>query len=94
MTSDAIEEALHTLLGGDCAASPGLVITLRRHDEYERLILRIRALEGRNEDLDRQLRSMSAYPVMYLQALDDLKLCVRMLRRAGLDTSFVQSLRH
>ena len=37
MHGDLIEEELQNILGS--AAPPGIVITLRRHDEYEKLIL-------------------------------------------------------
>lgn len=92
MRSDEIESALVDLLGGP-PGPQGIVITLRRHDEYEQLILRIRALEADNQALQVQLRNMSMYPVMYLQALDELRECKRILSRLGLDYSFIVSLR-
>lgn len=92
MRSDEIEIALQDILGRP-GGSQGLVITLRRHDEYEQLILRIRALEAENRSLQSQLMSMSHYPTLYLQALDDLKLCRKVLSRSGQDCSFIVSLR-
>lgn len=92
MKSDEIEEALPAILGHS-AASPGLVITLRRHDEYEELILRIRALEAEQRALQLDLSRMSHYPVLYLQALDELRCCRKILQQLGVDTSFIGSLR-
>lgn len=91
MHGDVIEAELRDILGA--AAPPGIVITLRRHDEYEQLIERIRALEADNASLGRQLRSMSTYPVLYLEALDELREARRMLQALSIDTSFIQSLR-
>ena len=91
MHGDIIEEELQSILGS--AAPPGIVITLRRHDEYEKLIERIRSLEADKEALDRQLHTMSLYPVLYLQALDELRECRRILQRLGVDCSFIESLR-
>ena len=91
MHGDLIEEELQDILGA--AAPPGIVITLRRHDEYEKLIERIRSLEADKRSLNSQLASMSMYPVLYIQALDELKICRRALQQAGLDVSFIQSLR-
>lgn len=92
MRSEDIEIALQDILGRP-GGSQGLVITLRRHDEYEQLILRIRALEAENQGLQSQLMSMSHYPTLYLQALDDLKLCRKILSQSGEDCSFIVSLR-
>lgn len=90
--SEEIEEALQELLG-PLAGPQGLVITLRRHDEYQLLIERIRALEADLQRKDREILQMSAYPVMYLSALDELRYAVKMLDALGEDTSFVRSLK-
>lgn len=92
MKSEEIEEALSVILGRP-AAPPGFVITLRRHDEYEDLIQRIRALEAANLSLQQQLGAMSSYPVLYLEALDELRQCRKLLNCLGADTSFICSLR-
>lgn len=92
MRSDAIEEALEAILQRP-PVPQGIVITLRRHDEYEALIERIRALEAVNRSLEQQIGAMSAYPVLYLEALDELRLCRKLLQRLGVDTSFIQALR-
>lgn len=90
--SEEIEEALQDLLG-PFAGPQGLVITLRRHDEYEVLIERIRVLEADLQRKDREILQMSSYPVMYLSALDELRYAVKMLDSLGEDTSFVRSLK-
>lgn len=92
MRSDDVEAALQAILG-PLVASPGLVITLRRHDEYELLIERIRALEAQVQRQDQELRAMSNYPVLYLQALDELWVACKLLDQLGVDTSFVSSFR-
>lgn len=92
MKSDEIEKALRELLGASAGPS-GLVITLRRHDEYEALLERIRALEAEKKSLDIQVHQMSLYAQEYLTALDDLRAAARQLRRLGVDTSFIRCLK-
>lgn len=92
MKSDAIEETLQQLLG-PAAGSPGLVITLRRHDEYELLLHEIADLKAERCRLQSQIRQLSYYPVMYLKALDELRYAGSLLGQLGIDTSFISSLR-
>lgn len=92
MTSDDIEKALQELVGAS-AGPPGLVITLRRHDEYEALLERISGLESRCRSLDLQVHQMSTYAAMYIKALDELRAARLLLRRYGEDTSFITSLK-
>ena len=96
MRFDEIEEALQELvpdLGPQGLVPQGIVITLRRHDEYEVLIERIRSLEAEVQRKDRELHQMATYSVLYLQALDELRMAVRLLSAAGLDVSWVRSLK-
>lgn len=92
MRSDDIEKALRAILGAS-SGSEGLVITLRRHDEYEALIEQIQALEKDKYALQGQLRSMSEYANLYLAALDELKICRDALNKLGVDTGFITCLR-
>lgn len=92
MKSDFIEDELKRLLG-ELSGPPGLVLTLRRHDEYELLLERIQALERENKQLNIQVHQMSRYASMYLQALDDLKLCRKEMIQAGLSVSWIRSLK-
>lgn len=92
MRSEAIEEALRDILGS-AVGSEGIVITLRRHDEYEALIERIRGLEAELRRKDQELAVMVSYPVLYLQTLDELKVAVKLLDRFGYDTSFFTSVK-
>lgn len=92
MRSDAIEEALRDILGG-AVAPEGLVITLRRHDEYEALIERIRSLEAEVTRKDRELRTMATYPVLYMETLDELRYAVKLLAKLGIDTTGFTSVR-
>lgn len=90
MRSDEIEEALQELLG-PFAGSQGLVITLRRHDEYQLLLERIQSLEVDLQHKNQELLRMASYPVMYLEVLDELRSAVRLLQALGQDVSWVRS---
>lgn len=90
MKSEEIEAALQELLG-PFTGPQGLVITLRRHDEYQLLIERIRALEADLNRKDRELQQMASYPVLYLTVLDELRMAVRLLQALGQDVSWVRS---
>lgn len=90
MKSEEIEAALQELLG-PFAGPQGLVITLRRHDEYQLLLERIQALEADLDRKDRELSRMASYPVMYLEVLDELRLAVRVLQALDQDVSWVRS---
>ena len=79
MKSEAIEEALQELLG-PFAGPQGLVITLRRHDEYQVLIERIQALD---EELERKGREL----------MDELRVAVRKLQALDQDVSWVRSIK-
>lgn len=92
MRSDDIEIALRELLGAS-AGDKGLVLTLRRHDEYEALIERIRVLEKENESLKGQVLGMSEFANLLLIAMDELRTCRKYLDKLGVDTSFITSLR-
>lgn len=91
MVSDEIEAALRNLLG-EAAAPPGLIITLRRHDEYELLLQRIAELDAQLKEKNHEVHQMSMYAVRYLSAVDELKICKKLLTRAGVDTSFLRTL--
>lgn len=92
MNGDEIEKALQSLLGAS-EGGQGLVITLRRHEEYEVLLGRIAALEEEKFRLSQDVSRMSSYAELYLRALDELNICVRRMHSAGLDTSWVSSIR-
>lgn len=91
MTGDEIEAAIAALLGS-AAASPGLVITVRRHEEYASLLEEIRRLEDKIRSKDREISKLNLYPVLYLRALDELREARRLLQQFGFDTSFMTSL--
>ena len=90
--SEAIEEALQELLG-PFAGPQGLVITLRRHDEYQVLIERIQALDEELERKGRELSRMASYPVMCLEVMDELRVAVRKLQALDQDVSWVRSIK-
>lgn len=91
MRSDDIEKALQELLGASVGPL-GIVVTLRRHDEYELLMERIKALEVENEKLEGQLMQMRVYPELLLTAMDELRHARKLLDKLGVDTSFITSL--
>lgn len=92
MQSSAIEEALQQLLGAAVGPS-GLVITVRRHEEYEKLLGIIDERNARIDSLKLELGRMTTYAHMFHLALDDLRTCERLLTAQGIDTSFIRSLR-
>lgn len=92
MRSDDIEKALQELLGASVGPL-GIVVTLRRHDEYELLMERIKALEAENEKLQRQVVQMRVYPELMLTAMDELRHARKLLDKLGVDTSFISSLK-
>lgn len=92
MRSDDIEIALREFLGAS-VGDQGIVLTLRRHDEYELLIERIRALEKENYSLKGQVLNMSEFANLLLIAMDELRICRKYLDKLGVDTSFITSLR-
>lgn len=92
MRSDDIEKALQELLGA--AAGPsGLVITVRRHEDYEALLEQILDLQKQLDASKRQISVMSEYARLYLTALDDLRDCRKILRSLGVDCSFIYALK-
>lgn len=91
MRSDDIEKALQELLGASVGPL-GIVVTLRRHDEYELLMERIKDLEVENEKLHMQVVQMRVYPEMLLTAMDELRHARKLLDKLGVDTSFISSL--
>lgn len=92
MRSDDVELALAELVGS-LPAPQGLVITVRRHEEYEVLIEKIRSLEAQLHQKDYELHSMATYAPLYLGALDELRIARKLLDQLGEDTSFITSLR-
>lgn len=92
MTSNEIEEALQRILA-DSAGPPGLVVTLRRHEDYERLLLIIDDLRELNDRLRADVTRMGHYSQLYMRALDDLRDCKNIMDRHGIDTSFIISFR-
>lgn len=92
MQSEAIEKALRGVLGAS-SGSEGIVITLRRHDEYEALLETIEMLNQDKLSLQQQIRGMSEYANMYLAALDELRFCRDLLNGLGVDTGFITCLR-
>lgn len=92
MRSDDIENALQELLGAS-VEHKGLVVTVRRHDEYEALIDRIRGLQQENESLKGQVLNMAEFANQLLIAIDELRICRKYLDQMGIDTTFITSLR-
>lgn len=92
MRSEEIEEALRRLLG-EAAGPSGLVITLRRHEEYEVLLEKLQELQKKYSQLEYEYYQMSLYAQLYLRCLDELKIAADQLRGCGLDVSWISSIR-
>ena len=91
MTSDQIEEALSRILG-DSAGPPGLVVTLRKHDDMERLLRMIDDLQELTQRQRMELSRMGDYAHLYLRALDELRAARERLNAFGVDCRFMTSL--
>lgn len=75
-------------------APDGMIhITLHRPEVYSAYERKIAELEKQLEANRYEIFQMSLYAEQYLRALDELKLCERLLKRHGEDTSFILSTR-
>ena len=70
-----------------------LEVFLRNSQDEEKLKERIRELEEQNRVLRRDLGSMSQYAERCLRLEDELRDAKKALHAAGLDTSFIKSIR-
>lgn len=68
-------------------------ITLHRPEEYAAYERRISELEEQVKKKQMEVYQMQGYADQLLRALDELRLCQRAMKKAGLDTSFIRSLR-
>lgn len=91
MTSEQIEEALARILG-DSAGPPGLVVTLRKHEDMERLLRLIDDLQDLTQRQRMEISRMSDYAQLYLRALDELRAAREVLNGLGVDCRFMSSL--
>lgn len=66
-----------------------LDVTLRKADEMTAQEQEIQRLNNVLISKDEEIRRMSAYAALYLQAFDQLKMAKQMLDSAGLDSSFI-----
>lgn len=68
-------------------------ITLHRPEEYAAYERRISELEEQVRKKQLEVYQMQAYGDQLLRALDELRVCQKAMNKAGLDTSFIRSLR-
>lgn len=68
-------------------------LTIHRPEAYSAYERKIAELEKQLDAKQYEVYQMSLYAEQYLRALDDLKRCQRIMKKAGIDTSFIRSLR-
>lgn len=68
-------------------------LTVHRPEVYSAYDRKIAELEKQLAAKQHEVYQMSLYADQYLKALDDLKRCQKLMKKAGLDTSFIRSLR-
>lgn len=68
-------------------------ITIHRPEVYTAYEQRIAELQAQAKKAEQDMYRMSLYADQLLRALDELRRCQKMMQKAGLDTSFIRSLR-
>lgn len=68
-------------------------ITIHRPEVYTAYEKRIEDLQAQLKKTEQDVYRMSLFADQLLRALDELRRCQRMMNKAGLDTSFIRSLR-
>lgn len=70
-----------------------LHITIHRPEAYTAYEQRIADLQAQLKKREQDVYQMSLYAEQLLRALDELRHCQKLMKKAGLDTSFIRSLR-
>lgn len=68
-------------------------LTIHRPEAYSAYERKIAELEKQLDAKQYEVYQMSLYADRYLRAMDDLNHCQRIMKKAGLDTSFIRSVR-
>lgn len=95
MTPREIEERLLSMFGQSIReeGAPELIITMRRHEDYEKLLFRIDELLEENRIL--KADTAKAINVWHdnLNLIDQLREAKRRMKRANMDVSFIRSVK-
>lgn len=68
-------------------------LTVHRPEAYHAYERKIAELEKQLDAKQYEVYQMSLYADRYLMALEELKHCQKLMKKAGIDTSFIRSLR-
>lgn len=72
---------------------PEIVITYRKHEDYERFIREIAELTEKLKRMDQQLAVMRNYASENIRLYDELRWAYTAMVKAGMDVSFITSVR-
>lgn len=72
---------------------PEIVITYRKHEDYENFIRKIAELEMQVKEAQYQAARMSLYAEENLVLYEQLRQAYKDMQRAGLDVSYIKSVR-
>ena len=89
LSSSELENFLDSLFGQRDLSDGHLVITVRQHSDMMRLVEKILQLQKEMDDLKMEKARFEGYSYAYLEALDQLRLCRKLMSAAGLDTKFI-----
>lgn len=69
-------------------------ITVHRPEVYTAYEQRIAELQAKAKKAEQDAYRMSMYADQLMRALDELRHCQKLMKKAGMDTSFIRSLRN
>lgn len=69
-------------------------ITVHRPEVYAAYEQRIAELQAKAKKAEQDMYRMSMYADQLMRALDELRHCQKLMKKAGMDTSFIRSLRN
>lgn len=72
---------------------PEIVITYRKHDDYERFISKIAELEKELQSAHQQMGQLAMYAEENFKLYDQLRQAYRDMSAAGLDVSYISAIR-
>lgn len=72
---------------------PEIVITYRKHEDYENFVREIAELQERLKQAELTASKMSVYAAENLRLYDQLRWAYTVMQKAGLDVSFITSVR-
>lgn len=68
-------------------------LTIHRPEAYNAYERKLAEMQKQLDAKQYEAYQMSLYADQYLRALDELKRCQKLMKKAGMDTSFICSLR-